>query len=140
MGRDVTNLTFAERDWWGRFFKVLGETGIVTHAAKAAKVSRETVYLYRNNSAEFARRWAEAMELGNEMLEDVARQRALKGSDRLLQFMLTHNKPERYNPPFMQQVQMDVSKLSDEELRARIAELEGGVLSPPGDEDDDADD
>jgi hypothetical protein len=137
MAKDITNLTFEERDWWVRFFKVLGDTGIVTHAAKAARVTRQTVYLYKRNSPEFARRWAEAMELGNEMLEDVARQRALKGSDRLLQFMLTHNKPERYNPPFMQQVQMDVSSLSDDELRREIAALEGRVLQTSSSEDDD---
>jgi|GEM_PF-3410146 len=139
MARDVTNLTFEERRWWATFFQTLGETGIVTHAAKAARVTRQTVYLYKRNSSEFARRWAEAMELGNEMLEDVARQRALKGSDRLLQFMLTHNKPERYNPPFMQQVQMDVSSLSDDELRREIAALEGRVLQTSSSEDDDDD-
>ena len=124
----MTNYT-TERPWWGKFFQALADTGIVTDAAAAAGITRMTVYCYRHNNPEFARRWAEAEQRGIDMLEDVAYRRARESSDTLLIFLLKHKRPSIYNPPVRSQVEMDVAALSDDELRQRIAELEGTVLS-----------
>jgi len=117
-----------EKRWWTKFFQVLSETGIVTQAAHAAGVSRITVYRHRASNPEFAKRWEEAEQRGIDMLEDVARKRAMQSSDTLLIFLLKHKRPEVYNPPVRSQVEMDVTALSDDELRERIAELETRVL------------
>jgi hypothetical protein len=118
-----------ERRWWGRFFQALAETGIVTQAAHAAGINRLTAYRHRASNPEFAKRWEEAEQRGIDMLEDVARKRAMQSSDTLLIFLLKHKRPNVYNPPVRSQVEMDVAALSDDELRQRIAELEGTVLS-----------
>jgi hypothetical protein len=108
---------------------MLADTGIVSHSAKAAGVSRKTVYEYRNNCSEFSRRWDEAEQRGLDMLEDIARKRAMQSSDGLIMFLLKHKRPMTYNPPAQAQVQMDVANLSDDELQREIADLEARILA-----------
>ena len=40
--------------------------------------------------------WEDALEGGTDLLEDVARQRAINGSDRLLMFLLKARRPKKY--------------------------------------------
>lgn len=95
MALSLTNLT-GEKEWWPRFFKVFGDTGIVAAAAQAAKVSRETVYLYKRENEEFQKRWAESEALGFAVLEDVATKRAMKSSDTLVIFLLKTRGRDKY--------------------------------------------
>jgi hypothetical protein len=62
--------------------------GTIFHAAKRAKVQRSTVYLRRDTNPEFATAMACALEDADDGLEEVARKRAKKKSDRLLIFLL----------------------------------------------------
>lgn len=100
-----------------RFIEVLADTGMVGAAAKAVGLSRETAYRLRRaeHGAAFARAWDAARHHAGAFLEDVAFERAIEGvarhvydgngeivatrhvyNDRLLAFLLTHLKPERY--------------------------------------------
>ena len=96
------------------FFHHLGRTGSVTVAANRAHLRRSTLYERRQNDEEFAERWARALDLGVERLQDNAMNRAMNGTEKpvwrngqqvgsvrqfdnkLLQFLLRAHRPEVY--------------------------------------------
>ena len=96
------------------FFHHLGRTGSVTVAANRAQLRRSTLYERRQDDEEFAERWARALDLGVERLQDNAMNRALNGTpkpiwrngqevgsvrqfdNRLLQFLLKAHRPDLY--------------------------------------------
>lgn len=63
-----------------KFLETLALTGQITKAAKAAGVVRETPYAWRKIDPEFAKAWDAALEKAYDMLEDVAIERATKGT------------------------------------------------------------
>ncbi|MEA3033077.1 MAG: hypothetical protein QOH86_1093, partial [Sphingomonadales bacterium] len=96
---------------------MLADTGLVSEAAKAVGMSRESAYRLRRSphGAAFARAWDAARHHAGGLVEDVAFERAFEGvehnvydengevvctkrvyNDRLLMFLLRHLKPERY--------------------------------------------
>ena len=100
-----------------RFIEVLADTGLVSAAAKAVGLTRESAYKLRRaaHGEAFARAWDAARHHAGSFLEDMAFERAIEGveqpvfneygevicakrvyNDRLLTFLLTHLKPERY--------------------------------------------
>lgn len=100
-----------------RFIEVLADTGLVSAAAKAVGLSRESAYRLRRaaHAEAFARAWDAARHHAGAFLEDMAFERAIEGieqpvfdeygevictkrvyNDRLLTFLLKHLKPERY--------------------------------------------
>ena len=100
-----------------RFIEALADTGLVTLAAKAVGMSRESANRLRRSShgAAFARAWDAARMHSGAALEDIAFERAIEGqeqniyneygevvctkrvvNDRLLTFLLSHLLPERY--------------------------------------------
>lgn len=100
-----------------RFIEVLADTGIVSAAAKAVGMSRESANRLRRSphGAGFARAWDAARHHAGSALEDIAFERAIEGveqnvfdeygnvvctkrvyNDRLLTFLLSALKPERY--------------------------------------------
>jgi len=99
------------------FFHHLGRTGSVTVAANRAQLRRSSLYQRRQDDEAFAERWAQALDLGVERLQDNAMNRAMNGTprpvwrngqkvgsvqqfnDRLLQFLLKAHKPETYDRP-----------------------------------------
>ena len=96
------------------FFHHLGRTGSVTIAAQRAQLRRSTLYQMRKDDEAFAERWAQALDLGVERLQDNAMNRAMNGTsrpvwrngrqvgsvqqfdNRLLQFLLRAHKPQLY--------------------------------------------
>ena len=96
------------------FFHHLGRTGSVTVAANRAQLRRSTLYERRQDDEAFAERWAQALDLGVERLQDNAMNRALNGTpkpiwrngqevgsvrqfdNRLLQFLLKAHRPDLY--------------------------------------------
>ncbi len=83
-----------------KFLELLAELGNATHAAEGIDVTRQCLYNARKNDPEFAEAWGAAHDLGNESLEDIARQRAKDGSDTLLIFLLKGARPEKYRERF----------------------------------------
>ena len=96
------------------FLRKLAETGNVSEAARASKVSRSHAYALKVTDAEFAAEWADALESATDVLEAEARHRAVDGveqphfhqgqvtgsvrkySDSLLMFLLKAHRPEKY--------------------------------------------
>lgn len=100
-----------------RFIEVLADTGLVSAAAKAVGMARETAYRLRRSphGAAFARAWDAARDHAVGTLEDIAFERAIEGveqniydengavvctkrvyNDRLLIYLLGHLRPDRY--------------------------------------------
>ena len=110
------------RDGWTpekqrRFIEALADTGLVGHAAKSVGMSRESAARLRRapGNEAFARAWDAARHHAGSLLEDVAFERAIEGTEHnifdeygtvvctkrvysvpLLTFLLKHLKPERY--------------------------------------------
>jgi hypothetical protein len=101
-----------DRRWM--FLERLAESANVTESAKAASISRRTLYNWRAADADFAKAWDEANELGTDALEDEALRRGHQGvdepvffrgvecgavrrySDTLLIFMLKARRPDKF--------------------------------------------
>jgi hypothetical protein len=73
---DTETITAAQ---WRAFFACLTNGYSISAACRKAKVSRATVYRYKNSDQFIAARWAEALEAGNDFYEDAARKRAVDG-------------------------------------------------------------
>lgn len=100
-----------------RFIETLADTGLVTVAAKEVGMSRESAHRLRRSphGSAFARAWDAARQHAGGLIEDIAFERAIQGvehevyndcgevvgarlvhDNRLLKYLLSHLKPERY--------------------------------------------
>ncbi|MEQ1597657.1 MAG: hypothetical protein ABL985_21460 [Casimicrobium sp.] len=133
-----------------RFIEVLADTGIVTAAAKAVGMSRESAGRLRRSpqGAAFARAWDAARHHAGSVLEDIAFERAIEGveqnvydelgevvctkriyNDRLLTFLLGALKPERYGREAMRNSQPEATP--PEALEASLRAIEPQLPAPP---------
>ncbi len=78
------------------YLELLAEGFSVTEAATAIGISRTTSWYWRQNPA-FFKRCQAAIRASVPDLEAEAHRRALKGSDKLLIFLLQARDPEKYN-------------------------------------------
>lgn len=78
------------------FLNVLRETCNVSEAARTAGIGRRTAYDWRDADTEFAAAWIDAEEEAVDALEKVARDRAIDGSDRMLEILLKAHRPEKF--------------------------------------------
>jgi len=111
------------------FLAAYRESGSVSAAAKAAKVNRRTHYDWLAHEP-YKREFLKVREGLAELLLDQAIERALAGSDRLLEFLLKGLKPEIFN---RQRVEISPSgpglaglaiwQLSDEQLEEEIRKV-----------------
>lgn len=124
--------------------------GNVTRACEAVGIGRRSVYEWRDDDAEFAAAWNEALEAGTEELEEEARRRALRGteepvfykgepcgairkySDTLAIFLLKANKPEKYReninisiPNLDAAIERQLERLAAGSQAATVGEVEG---------------
>lgn len=74
----------------------LAKTGNVSASARAAGIDRATHYKWLHIDAEYAAAVEIAIDDAVDVLEAVARQRAIHGSDLLLIFLLKGHRPEKY--------------------------------------------
>lgn len=65
------------------FLSALEETGVISKAAEAAKVTRKTVWLWRKNNKDFAADFEDALKAGALLLEAEAIRRAHDGVVRM---------------------------------------------------------
>jgi hypothetical protein len=82
--------------WPARFLKALAKTPSVTFAAKAAGVSRRTVYDLRERDSHFAEQWNDALNQSLDALEHEVYQRALTDDAQLAMFLLKAHRPSIY--------------------------------------------
>jgi len=80
-----------------RFLEKLRESGNVRLSCKAADINRRTAYRWRDRFATFADEWDEALEDALDLLEGEAWKRARDHSDRLLMYLLTAHRPDKYS-------------------------------------------
>jgi hypothetical protein len=134
-----------------RFIEMLADTGLVSAAAKAVGLSRESAYRLRRSphGAAFARAWDAARHHAGGLVEDIAFERAFEGvehnvydengevvctrraySDRLLMFLLRNLKPERYGAaPERSPAEPDAPPAI--ELEASLRAMEPAPPEPP---------
>jgi hypothetical protein len=97
-----------------RFLLALARHGNVTQACKTARISRDTIYIWRHDDVGFAGAWDDALKAATDELEREAWRRAMKGtkkpiyqggqhvgdvqefSDTLLIFLMKGAAPEKY--------------------------------------------
>ena len=135
-----TKRTVEKGDWKSVFLQELARTGIVGTACKKANVGRTTAYKTRDEDADFATAWTAALDAAIDDMEYEAWRRGIKGvskpvyqggeqvgaiqeySDTLLIFMLKGARPEKYRErsDVRHSGKIDVSRLSDDELRAIV--------------------
>lgn len=147
MTEEGQNGTPKKRPRWAKaFLSVLAESGNVRLASQAASVARSAVYALRASDEVFAAEWDTAQEEAADLLEQEARRRAHDGwdepvfgsmgqglgsgeigtvrkySDTLLIFLLKGARPEKYRErtDVRHSGKIDVSRLSDDELRAIV--------------------
>ncbi len=138
-----------KRGWKKKFLTAFAEVGVVTYAARAAKVTRQAAYLARKIDPKFAARWDEAIEDSTQVMEAEAIRRAVKGtlkpvfqkgeqvgsvreySDTLLMFLLKSRRPPVYRDG---QAQPDQSQTQvvPVELLTRLFALAGTRPPDPG--------
>lgn len=138
-----------------RFIETLADTGLVSAAAKAVGMTRETAYRLRRSAhgAAFARAWDAARHHAGALVEDIAFERAFEGvehnvydengdvvctkrvyNDRLLMFLLSHLKPERYGGPAHARAAPAPGAPPPEppiELEASLRAMEPALPEPP---------
>jgi hypothetical protein len=68
------------KPWWNAFLAALRLSGNVSDSARAAGVTRQTVYEDRRNYVHFARAWSDALEEALDQLERTAWERATVGN------------------------------------------------------------
>jgi hypothetical protein len=108
------------------FIQQLRETCNVSHAARCAGIGRRTAYDWREADPAFAADWDSAEQEAVDALELVARERAIDGSDRMMEILLKAHRPEKYVERFKGEIggigggpiRIDMSKLTPEQLAA----------------------
>ena len=99
------------------FIETLEAQGTVSHAAKAAGVSRQTVYRWRDEDPEFADLWYEASENAVDAVENALYKRALAGEVIPAIFYLKAQRPK-----FRDRLNINVEQVRGE-IEERIAQL-----------------
>ena len=105
-----------------RFIEALTVHGTVYHAAKAAGVSRQTVYRWREEDPEFADRWDEAIENAVDEVESTIYQQAVGGNTLAAIFYL-----KAHRPMYRDRLNIDI-----EQLRGEIEERMEQLRENPG--------
>jgi hypothetical protein len=121
-----TNLT-NKKGWKHRFIKALATNAHIGGACASAGISRTSVYEARGTDLEFAAAWDEAIEQSIEALEQVARDRAVAGSDTLTIFLLKAQRPHVYRERLTVDIDAEVART----LSQLAAFGEASVSSPP---------
>lgn len=120
------------------FLRVLSETCNASEAARQAGIGRSSAYEWRKDDAAFAADWDDAEQVAIDKLEHVARERAIDGSDRMLEILLKAHRPEKYVERYRAELTgkdggpLEYRTLSDEEVAARIAAHEAARAGQSG--------
>ncbi len=88
--------------WRPKFLAALADSANVRFACEEAGIERQVAYRAREEDADFAAAWRTALDDATDLLEAVARNRAVNGSDRMLAFLLAAHRPEVYGRAALQ--------------------------------------
>jgi hypothetical protein len=133
-----------------RFIETLADTGLVNVAARAVGMSRASAYQLRRSphGAAFARAWDAARHHAGGLIEDIAFERAIEGTEqevlnaegdviatrlvhdnRLLKYLLSHLKPERYGGA--RTPDAGPRRTAEPVLEDRLRAMEPALPAPP---------
>lgn len=109
-----------------RLLAKLAQGYSVSAACKAEGIGRTAYYDWVKADPVFAQATTEAIERGTDVLEDVARTRAVKQSDTLLIFLLKARRPEKFKENVNVKhsgtiAHRDMSAFSDDEIESLAA-------------------
>lgn len=96
--------------WKDVFLAHYGQTGNISASCQAAGITRMSFVRAKNSDAEFLEAFTEAHENAIDTLEEVARQRALDGSDLLTIFLMKGMRPEKYRDAYKEGDQSSKTK------------------------------
>lgn len=136
-----------QRAWERAFLDDLSGGHTVTHAIRAAQISRDTAYRHRREDEAFAARWDDAYEEGTDVIEQEALRRAVQGStkvfydkdggirgeeqvysDRLMELMLKARRPHKFRDRVDVRHSGQIAQPTAAELEAnRSAGLDDGL-------------
>jgi len=118
----------------------------ISDASAYCGVNRSTTWHWRQEP-EFKKLVEQAQAISVETLKQEAHRRAMRGSDRLLEFLLINRAPDEFQPARAKvevSGHMSISEMSEEDMRAELAALVGTIAVPivaaPAPEDDDCSD
>lgn len=135
-----------------RFIETLADTGLVNLAAKAVGMTRESAYQLRRSEhgAGFARAWDIARQHAGCLIEDIAFERAIEGTEheilnehgevvstrlihdnRMLKYLLSHLKPERYGSDRARALAAQTSTAPQPLLAEHLRAMEPALPAPP---------
>jgi hypothetical protein len=120
---DCTDVTERKQ----QFLTALTATGIVLRAARAAGVSRRTVYFWRQVDAEFREAWEQAQESAVDMAEDSLYQQAISQRNVVATIFYLKGNRSKYKD----RVQVDVNAIQ-REIEERVEKLAGGQITTAG--------
>ena len=100
-----------------KFIETLEAQGTVSHAAKAAGVSRQTAYRWQDEDQEFAFEWEQALENAVDGVENALYKRALAGEVIPAIFYL-----KAHRPIYRDRLNINVEQVKSE-IEERIAQL-----------------
>jgi hypothetical protein len=100
-----------------RFIAALEARGTVLHACRAAGISRQTAYRWRDDDPEFADQWEEARENAVDVVESTIYQQAIGGNTLARIFYL-----KAHRPIYRDRLNIDIEQLNSE-IKERMAQL-----------------
>ena len=100
-----------------KFIAALEAQGTVFHACKAAGISRQTAYRWRDEDLEFAFEWDEARENAVDVVESTLYQKALSGDTICMIFYL-----KAHRLIYRDKVSIDIEQVRGE-IEERIAQF-----------------
>ena len=100
-----------------RFIAALEAQGTVLHACRAAGISRQTAYRWRDEDLEFAFEWDEARENAVDVVESTIYQQAVGGNTLAGIFYL-----KAHRPIYRDRVSIDIEQVKGE-IQERMAQL-----------------
>ena len=118
------------RDWEAQFLNGFKATGTVAGGCDRAGIVRSTAYRARHRDEAFSLKWADIDAEVTDRLEATALLLAMRGSERLIEFMLKARRPEMYRErhtlehtgpdggPVQLDALGDLSRLSDRDLNS----------------------
>lgn len=111
------------------FLATLRDTCNVSESARSAGIGRRTAYEWRDADPAFAVEWDDAEQEAIDKLEQVARDRAIDTSDRMLEILLKAHRPEKYVDRYRTEHTgkdggpIEYRNLGEDEIDARLAAL-----------------
>lgn len=122
----------ARRNWKPDWLIAYREKGTVKASCEVVGISRQTAYEAREKDPKFAAAWDAAESAVTLVLEETMVERAINGSDRLMEFALKARRPEIYREGLTVQHsgQVRVTTDFDAEVAALVSELKAQADEP----------